>query len=162
MVTCTVMRWLFTTPAKIDRARVVAAIRAAEASTSGEIRVLLARHRAENPVAAAQKHFQRLGMDRSPLRNAVLIFLAPRSRTFAVIGDQGVHEKCGDRFWSELAAVMQDDFRRGDFTYGGICSMGSSGRAPSWPEHFPPDAQSARPEPAGSSATSTTSTRPLR
>jgi len=139
------MRWLFTTSAKIDRAKVVAAIRAAEASTSGEIRVLLARHRAENPVAAAQKHFLRLGMDSSPQRNSVLIFLAPRSRTFAVIGDRGVHEKCGDSFWTELAAVMQDDFRRGDFTYG-LCS-GVEKAGALLAGHFPPDAESAGRQP---------------
>jgi uncharacterized membrane protein len=122
----------------------VAAIRTAEQKTSGEIRVLVARHRARNPVAAAQKHFERLQMARTPDRNAVLIFLAPRSRTFSVIGDQGVHEKCGDQFWRELAAAMQDDFKRGDFTYGLIHGVERAGALLA--EHFPPEpAATARP-----------------
>jgi uncharacterized membrane protein len=129
------MRWLFSNPANIDRTRVVAAIRTAEQKTSGEIRVLIARHRAKDPVAAAQKHFERLGMADTPERNAVLIFVAPRSRTFAVIGDQGVHEKCGDGFWQELAAAMTDDFKRGDFTYGLCHGVEKAGALLA--EHFP-------------------------
>jgi len=112
------MRWLFSTPAKIDHARVVAAIHQAEQKTSGEIRVLIARHRTSEPLAAARRHFHRLGMSKTRHRNAVLIFLAPRSRRFAVIGDRGVHEKCGDAFWSELAAAMAEDFKKGEFTHG--------------------------------------------
>ena len=52
----------------------------------------------------------------SPLRNGVLIFVAPRSRRFAIIGDQGVHEKCGESFWQELADAMSQFFKKGDFT----------------------------------------------
>ncbi len=128
------MSWFFSTP-KIDHARVVAAIGAAEAKTSGEIRVLLARHRAPDPVAAAQKHFARLGMTQTKERNGVLIFLAPRSRTFAVIGDSAVHEKCGDAFWTELAATMIVHFKRAEFTAGlehGITRAGAL-----LAEHFP-------------------------
>jgi uncharacterized membrane protein len=102
----------------IDQARVVAAISAAELKTSGEIRVLLARSKAADPVAAAQRHFERLGMTQTKERNGVLIFLAPRSHTFAVLGDTAIHEKCGDAFWTELAAAMTEHFKRGDFTAG--------------------------------------------
>lgn len=103
---------------KIDHPRVVAAIAAAEQHTSGEIRVVIARHPAADPVAAAQRQFERLGMTQTKARNGVLIFLAPRSRTFAVIGDTAVHEKCGDAFWRLLTAAMTLHFKRGDFTAG--------------------------------------------
>lgn len=111
------MHWRLYMP-KVDHGRVLAAITAAEAKTSGELRVLIARHKVSDPVAAAQGYFGRLGMAKSPHRNGVLIFLAPLSRGFAVIGDAGVHEKCGDVFWSELAAAMGERFRRGEFTEG--------------------------------------------
>ena len=134
----TLMRWLFSSPAKIDHDRVVEAIRRAESETSGQIRVLVARHRASDPVAAAKRHFVRLGMERTRRRNSVLIFLAPRSRRFAVIGDQGVHEKCGDEFWRQLAAAMEEDFRRKDFTAGLVKGVERAGVLLA--AHFPPEA----------------------
>jgi len=132
------MRWLFSTPLDVDHDRVTAAIVAAEGHTSGRIRVLVARHRARHPVAAAQRHFQRLSVAQLPQRNGVLIFVAPRSRTFAVVGDQGVHEKCGDTFWRELAAAMTGYFKRGDFTDGLVHGIERAGSLLA--EHFPAEA----------------------
>ena len=128
----------FSQKIEIDHASVVAAIGAAERKTSGEIRVLLARTKAPTPVATAQKHFARLGMTRTAARNGVLIFLAPRSRTFAVIGDQGVHDKCGDAFWTALTAAMTEHFKRSDFTAGLIHGIECAGALLA--EHFPPAA----------------------
>jgi uncharacterized membrane protein len=108
----------FSSEPSIDHDRVVAAIAAAELKTSGEIRVLIARQRAEDPMAAATAHFERLGMTATAERSGVLIFLAPKSHTFAVIGDRGVHEKCGDSVWKLLAAAMELHFKRGEFTAG--------------------------------------------
>ena len=119
----------------IDEPRVVAAIAAAEQRTSGEIRVLVARQPAPDPVAAAQKHFERLGMTRTAARNGVLIFIAPASRTFAVIGDTGIHEKCGDAFWRDLADAMTERFRSGEFTDGLV--LGIERAAALLVAHFP-------------------------
>jgi uncharacterized membrane protein len=123
---------------KIDHPRVVAAIAAAEQNTSGQIRVVIARHKAADPVAAAQRHFERLGMTQTKQRNGVLIFLAPRSRTFAVIGDTAVHEKCGDAFWRLLTAAMTLHFKRGEFTEGLVHGIERAGALLA--EHFPPGA----------------------
>jgi len=128
------MNWFTTTPS-IDHARVVAAIGAAELRTSGEIRVLLAKQKAADPVAAAKAHFERLGMTRTAARNGVLIFLAPLSRNFAVIGDAGVHEKCGEAFWTELATAMTAHFKRGEFTGGLVHGIERAGALLA--EHFP-------------------------
>jgi uncharacterized membrane protein len=126
---------LFAPTPPIDHDRVVAAIAAAEQRTSGEIRVVLSRKKAAEPILAAQKQFERLGMTRTDARNGVLIFVAPRSRTFAVIGDTGVHEKCGDAFWRELADAMTECFRRDDFT-AGLC-LGIERAGALLAEHFP-------------------------
>lgn len=129
------MRWLFTTPSPLDHERIVAAIRAAEARTTGPIQVVAARHRTRHPIASARKHFVRLGLDRSPERNGVLIFLAPRSRNFAVVGDRAVHEKCGEAFWKELADAMSGYFRKGEFTEGVVHGIERAGALLA--EHFP-------------------------
>ena len=109
---------LFSSHPPIDHDRVVAAITEAERKTSGEIRVLIARQKAVDPVTTAKRHFERLGMTKTSKRNGVLIFVSPRSRTFAVIGDTAVHEKCGDAFWRVLAATIGSHFKTGDFTGG--------------------------------------------
>ena len=122
-------------PFSVDHARVVAAILAAELKTSREIRVLVSRHRTTDPVADAQRHFERLGMTRTAARNGVLFFLAPRSRAFAVIGDAAIHARCGDGFWREVADAVSDHFRRGDFTGGLVHGIGRA--ATLLAEHFP-------------------------
>lgn len=118
----------FKTPVlKIDHARVEAAIAAAERRTSGEIRVVVSSRAAADPVAEAARQFGRLGMARTAARNGVLIFLAPRSRTFAVIGDAAVHARCGEGFWRELATAMEKEFRAGDFTAGLVSGIARAG-----------------------------------
>ena len=84
---------------QLDEASLVAAIAAAESKTSGEIRVFLSHRKPDDAVAAAQRAFDQLGMARTRERNGVLIFVAPKARKFAVIGDAGVHQHCGDDFW---------------------------------------------------------------
>ena len=85
---------------------IIAAIRAAEQKTSGQIRVSISPKHIDDPVAAAQIEFMRLGMNETRERNGVLIFVAPRSHKFAVIGDEAVHAKCGDEFWRKLVDAM--------------------------------------------------------
>jgi uncharacterized membrane protein len=126
---------LFTTLPALDHPRVVAAIGAAERTSSGEIRVVVSRRKITEPVAEAKKQFERLGMTQTAARNGVLILLAPRSRTFAVIGDTAIHEKCGPAFWTELAAAMTEHFRRGEFTAGLVHGIDRAGALLT--EHFP-------------------------
>ena len=113
----------------------VGAIREAEQKTSGQIRVLISHKSVADPVAAAQKEFVRLGMTQSPERNGVLIFVAPRSHQFAVIGDEAVHAKCGDEFWRKLADAMSGYFRKSEFTPGIIHGVQKAGELLA--EHFP-------------------------
>jgi uncharacterized membrane protein len=102
---------------KLDHDRIVAAIRAAEAKTSGQIRVYVQRGELDgDPLDYAQKKFQKLGMQATKERNGVLIFVVPRARKFAVIGDEGVHRKCGDEFWRRLVDRMRVHFQHEDFT----------------------------------------------
>jgi uncharacterized membrane protein len=115
---------------------IVAAIRAAERKTSGEVRVFISHQKdVLDPVAAAQQEFNRLGMLKTRDRNSVLIYLAPGPRKFAVIGDTGVHARCGDAFWTELAHSMSARFRSGEFTEGIVQGINRAGELLA--EHFP-------------------------
>lgn len=130
----------------IDDQAVIAAIAAAERATSGEIRVVVAREKVPAPLPAAQREFTRLGMDRTAARNGILFFIAPRSHTFAVLGDTGIHEKCGPPFWNELAQILAEHFKRADFTAGLVQAIERAGTLLT--AHFPrrPDDRNELPD----------------
>lgn len=125
---------------------IVAAIQKAEKNTSAEIRVFISRKDVDDPVAAAQTQFEKLGMTRTHHRNGVLIFVAPQARKFAVIGDTAVHQRCGDAFWQALAAEMTGHFKRGDFTPGITHAIHKAGELLA--AHFPaqPDDRNELPD----------------
>ena len=102
--------------ARLEHGRIVRAIAAAETKTSGEIRVFIQHGEIEDPVAAARARFQNLKMTATRERNAVLIFVAPRSQKFAVIGDTGIHARCGNEFWERVVATMRVHFKAENFT----------------------------------------------
>jgi uncharacterized membrane protein len=72
-------------------------------------------------------------------RNGVLIYVAPASRKLAIVGDLGIHERCGAGFWRETAAAMEADFREGRFTEGIVAGVARAGLALA--THFPRAAQ---------------------
>lgn len=103
---------------KLELDRVEEAIRAAETQTSGEVRVSISPPFWGDVRSAAEHAFARMGMTRTRQRNAVLFFVVPSRRKFAVIGDSGIHEKVGQQFWDSLTADMTEHFRHDDFTGG--------------------------------------------
>ena len=121
---------------ELEHDRIVAAIKKAEAGSSGQIRVFLQRGKfEEDALERAQKKFIQLGMQKTAERNAVLIFVAPRVQKFAVVGDEGVHQKCGEKFWEELVARMREHFLREDFTEALLEAVETTGALLA--KHFP-------------------------
>ena len=121
---------------KLEHDQIVQAIRDAESKTSGEIRVYIQRGKLDvDPLIAAQKKFHRLGMDKTPERNAVLIFVAPRAHKFAVVGDKAIHQKCGERFWQRLVDGMREHFRNEKFSHALVEAIEEAGKALA--SHFP-------------------------
>lgn len=131
---------------QLEHDQIVAAIQEAERKTSGELRVFISHKAVGDPVPTAQRHFVRMGMERTRERNGVLLFVAPRSRKFAVIGDVGVHSRCGDEFWRRVAEEMTGYFRRSEFTAGLVHGIRKVGELLA--EHFPhrPDDQNELPD----------------
>ncbi|MEO8433036.1 MAG: TPM domain-containing protein [Acidobacteriota bacterium] len=120
---------------RLDSDRIVEAIGQAESGTSGEIRVHVTRREPHDIEAAARERFDKLGMANTAEHNGVLFYVAPRLRKFQILGDSGVHEKCGDDFWKATAVEMQEAFRTEEFTAGlvaGIDRIGEILKA-----HFP-------------------------
>jgi uncharacterized membrane protein len=119
----------------LDHDRIVGAIREAESRSRGEIRVHVSHAPAEDAREAAVQAFERLGMAATRERNGVLVFVAPRSQRFAILGDAGIHEKCGAATWEEIAAGAAAAFRAGDFTGAIAGAVGRVGEL--LQRHFP-------------------------
>jgi uncharacterized membrane protein len=131
---------------QLEHERIVRAIAAAEQKSSGEIRVFVQRGEVDDPVAGARKQFEQLGMTATRDRNGVLIFVAPRSQKFAVIGDSGIHERCGNAFWEELAQKMREYFKAKNFTDALVHAIHETGNLLA--RHFPrqPDDRNELPD----------------
>ena len=94
-----------------EQERIVNAIRLAEQQTSGEIRVYTeSRCWFVDPLDRAAEVFWGLKMDMTKDRNGVLVYIAMKDRQFAILADQGIHEKVGQAFWNEEVSVMKKHF----------------------------------------------------
>jgi uncharacterized membrane protein len=119
----------------LDHERIVKAIQDAEARSRGEVRVHVSQKAVTDAEGSAARQFEALGMTQTAERNGVLLFVAPVSQTFAVIGDEGIHARCGSGFWKDVAAAVEEDFRAGRFTEGIVKGVGKVGEALA--THFP-------------------------
>lgn len=120
---------------QLDDAVILKAIADAEARSSGEIRVYVSRHVAKDVLAEAREAFVHLGMERTARRNGVLLYLVPKSRQFAVIGDEAVHARCGPPFWNDVSVAVSGRFKAGGFTQGLLVGIEMVGARLA--EHFP-------------------------
>jgi uncharacterized membrane protein len=68
-------------------------------------------------------------MQKTPERNAVLIFVAPRAHKFAIVGDKAIHQKCGEELWQRLVTQMRDHFRKENFTAAIVDAIREIGEA---------------------------------
>ena len=113
----------------------MAAIAEAEKKSTGELRVYISHKERHDALAFAKKRFQQLGMTRTQQRNAVLLYIVPRTQQFAVLGDTGIHQKCGDEFWKGIVAGMAPLMKEGRFTEALIKAVREIGAV--LEKHFP-------------------------
>ena len=121
----------------LEHPKITAAIAEAERASSGQIRVFVTHHAVDDVLAAARERFAKLGMEKTAARNGVLLFLAPESRKFAVVGDQGIHERCGgDDYWQKIVGeTMRPRLRESRFTEAIVAAVGEVGKVLA--QHFP-------------------------
>lgn len=121
---------------RLRHKEITQAIRKAEGKTSGQIRVYIQRGEfEEDALPRAQRKFFQLEMQKTAQRNAVLIFVAPRAHKFAVVGDVGVHEQCGEEFWQELVNTMRGHFQAEHFNRAILHGINETGKLLA--RHFP-------------------------
>ena len=104
---------------KEENDRIIAAIRDAEKSTSGEVRVFVeARCKFIDPMDRALEIFAELQMQNTKDRNAVLVYVAIKDRQLAVYGDSGINAKTGEQYWKEEVAKMISEFNKNHYADG--------------------------------------------
>jgi uncharacterized membrane protein len=101
-----------------EKNAVVAAIRKMEMSTSGEIRVHVDDHCDGDVYEKAIKVFHSLNMEKTPFRNAVLIYVAVKDRKFAVIGDEAINNKVSAGYWGSISQQLLEEFKSGNYSNG--------------------------------------------
>jgi uncharacterized membrane protein len=106
---------------------IIAAIARAEQRTSGEIKLHVESRCWFSAIYRAKKVFELLEMHRTVEKNGVLIYIALKSKKFAIIGDSGINEKVGDNFWKSTKDIMQTEFKKGNFYAGALKGIESAG-----------------------------------
>ena len=128
---------------RLDQRRLIAALADAERKTSGKIYVYVSHRPITDALAAARKRFEKLGLSRLHAERAsVLIYIAPRTHKFAVVGDTAIHERCGEAVWKQLAETLSRDLKAGDLTAALLNAITSL--EATLAEHFPPSNGSQR------------------
>lgn len=118
-----------------EQGKIRSAIMEAEKETSGEIRLHIETKVSGNILDRAAWIFRKIGMHATADRNGVLFYLAVKNREFAIIGDKGINEKVPADFWDQTITIVQEHFRKGNFTEGlseGILQAGKQLK-----RHFP-------------------------
>lgn len=112
---------------KEEERDIVEAIGMAENETSGEIRVHIEKTTSIDAFDRAMEVFHLLEMDKTELKNGVLIYVAVKDKTFVICGDQGINEVVSNDFWDSTKEIMVSHFKKGDFKQGLIEGISKAG-----------------------------------
>lgn len=111
-----------------EEKEIVSAIKSAEKTTSGEVRVHLDEDEVDDMKERAVYIFDSLGMKNTEARNGILIYLHPSQKNFLVMGDEGIHAKVGQEFWENISKDMKTHFQKEEFALGVISAIDSIGK----------------------------------
>ena len=120
---------------KEEKEKIREAVKTAETSTSGEIRVHIDNHCKEDVMDRAAWWFAKLEMHKTEQRNGVLFYLAVKDHKFAILGDAGINTVTPDDFWDTIKEQMLEHFKEGKFADGLSKGIHLAGEA--LQSHFP-------------------------
>ena len=91
-----------------EKLQIIEAVRNAEKRTSGEVRVFVeSRCSYMDAIDRAIEIFSELKMTQTADRNAVLVYVAMKDHQLAIFGDEGIHSKLGNEYWSAEVKKMK-------------------------------------------------------
>jgi uncharacterized membrane protein len=136
------VRRIFTSDAL---ARIEQAIKAGEATHSGQVRFVVegaldgaALFRDQPARERALDLFSHLRIWDTAHNNGVLIYLLLADRRVEIVADRGIDAKVGRAGWEKICRDMEADFKVGNFRSGVIKGIEAVSRQLA--AHFPPDA----------------------
>jgi len=104
-----------------EKNSIVQALRAAEERTSGEIRVFVeSRCKYVDAIDRAREIFFLLKMEETAERNATLVYVAVKDKQAAIFGDEGIHQRVGQKYWEEEVNKMLVYFKE-EHLGDGLC-----------------------------------------
>ena len=102
-----------------EKQKIIEAIQKAEQRTSGEVRVFIeSRCRYVDAIDRAAELFFQLGMDKTAERNGTIVYVATKDRQAAVFGDEGIHQRVGQKYWEDEVNKMMVCFRQANLADG--------------------------------------------
>jgi len=106
-----------------EKKQLLEAIQVAEQRTSGEVRLFIeSKCRFVDALDRAQEIFLQTKMYETDQRNATLIYVAVKDKQAAIFGDEGIHQKVGDKYWQNEVTKMMIHFKNQNLTQG-ICEV---------------------------------------
>ncbi|MEM8896107.1 MAG: TPM domain-containing protein [Bacteroidota bacterium] len=94
------------------------AIKEAERTTSGEIRLHVEGQCKGDVLDRASEVFSLLEMHSAQHRNGILFYLAMHDRKFAIIGDAGINQRVGQHYWGDVKNQVIARFKAGAIVLG--------------------------------------------
>ena len=123
---------------KTEEEEIVDAIRQAERTTSGEIRVdLEPSTKGMDIFERAMEVFHALKMDNTKQANGVLIYVAVEDRNFVIFGDKGINDVVLDDFWESTKDRIVSHFKNNHYKDGLVDGVLKAGEQ--LQKHFPWD-----------------------
>ncbi len=120
---------------KKEKEEIQKAILNAEMDTSGEIRVHIETNCEGEVLDRTAYLFKKIGMQKTELRNGVLLYLAVQSHKFAIIGDKGINAVVPENFWDDIKEKMTTFFEKEEFVQGLAVGIEQTGKQ--LKKHFP-------------------------
>jgi uncharacterized membrane protein len=113
-----------------EKQQLVDAIQKAEQQTSGEVRIYVeSKCKYVDALDRAQEIFFSLKMHETAERNGTLIYVAVKDRQAAVFGDEGIHQKVGQKYWEDEVSKMLLHFRNQELVDGMCLGIHDLGQA---------------------------------
>ncbi|MBN9312138.1 MAG: hypothetical protein BGO40_12860 [Chryseobacterium sp. 39-10] len=101
-----------------EMASLVEAIKTAEESSTGEIRIHIDSNTEGNNAEMAFDIFKTLCKDQTAEKNAVLFHVNFERHYLTIIGDEGIHEKVNQDFWDRMHDQITAEFVRKNYFLG--------------------------------------------